>query len=173
MQWVRQDAGKEDAVIGPHLPPPTKWGNLIDDIKNILKQCDPHERDIDSLACRWEEVAQIEAASLFGRDKEAGWEFTTRKVQLRQALLTKQTIRPTPSIVGLMAARLLEEVSIPRAPMQWEKLEATIKKTVETDVLSQSFFIPNWQAMKYFRSQSSCYCFWKCRSAMRPTQPFQ
>merc|ERR1712194_507695 len=93
---------------------------LLNQLEETWQQPHPVWMAIKSLANMWEELAHIEALTLFGREPEekAGQAFDIQKESLRQALQTKVTIKPLPSLSALALSQAAYELSKPRSVEQ-------------------------------------------------------
>ena len=101
--------GSTCPVIGPMPQAQKAWAELLQKVKLLSQECSQEEVDICTRS--WEELANVEAAGLFGREGRAGMEFEFCHSQLHKALCTKLSARAVPSMAGIWLTRRLQQVA--------------------------------------------------------------
>ena len=87
-------------MVGPH-PQDPDWTMLLRNVQRMLAARSVHQHEINGLAQAWERLAHEEAVPRFQRKHEAGGRLHIAKQWLRQALLTTEPLKATPSVAAI------------------------------------------------------------------------
>ena len=101
--------GSTSPVIGPMPQAKGEWIELLQKVKMLSKESSQEE--VDRCTRSWEDLANGEAAALFGREGKAGMEFEFCQSHLHKALCTKMSARAVPSMAGIWLTRRLQQVA--------------------------------------------------------------
>ena len=90
------------------------------------KKTHPDVQAIHEHARTWDNIAQVEAEPLFGREHTAGLDIQTKMQPITAALATKVTVTPTPSIAIKVLINVCKNLAPPKTVFQCEQIQASV-----------------------------------------------
>ena len=118
-------SGLPNAACGPN-PANPDWSEFLSKATAAWNGDNVSQQVVDKLHAEWETLAHVESIPRFQRRHEAGGVFDTCQRTLQQALVTKKTVKPTPSLAAHVLYRTLMSATRESNDIIWLQITNTL-----------------------------------------------